>query len=324
MLSTFRTLCAALLIAFGVAVTAQTTASAQGHPPGSFIIRSAQKALDGDPRGVWEFVRWRETPQGHAYWLRQARAMESGGVMESRARRILRGWIRRARAGERSAVPPTFVLSAARRAARSDPSGVISFVTWARTPQGHKYWSAQHRYATNGERIYPLARRTILNWIRKAERGFTPPPPPPPRPVAGGHPPCSFKLNAAQRALDGDPRGVWDFVLWRETPQGHAYWQRQARAMEAGGVMSPRARRILRRWVRVARRGARSPVPPTFVLHEARRALRSNPSGLIRFVTWARTPQGHAYWSCLHRKAKSGTRITPLARRILRNWISKY
>lgn len=156
-----------LALAFGGGAAAQSPES--DHPPGSFVISAAQDALTNDADGVWEFARWRETPQGHGFWKEEAERLEGGGQLSAEARTILTDWLTAAEAGAESPVPPTFILDAAKSAVRSDPEGLITFVTWSETPQGHAFWEAQHQYAQDGETIYPLAERILEHWIELSE-----------------------------------------------------------------------------------------------------------------------------------------------------------
>ncbi len=135
--------------------------------------------------------------------------------------------------------------------------------------------------------------------------------------------PGSFVVAGAELALGGDPEGVMLFVAWRETPQGEEYWAAEYQRMNAGGKMSAEARQIVSGWIAEAGRLEQSPVPETFVLSAARRALLNDPDALLGFVTWSDTPQGHDYWAIQYQAVQEGYQIYPLAQRIIQHWIAQ-
>lgn len=140
-------------------------ATAQSHPPGSFVVSAAEEALAGDIDGVLEFVIWEETEQGAAFWSAEAERVAAGGVLSPKAAEIVGDWLAAAEASVASPVPQTYVSFAGVLALEGDPDALLGFVTWSDTPQGHAYWSAQYDYAVERGAIYPLAQRIIENWM---------------------------------------------------------------------------------------------------------------------------------------------------------------
>lgn len=137
------------------------------------------------------------------------------------------------------------------------------------------------------------------------------------------HPPGSFSLEDARGALSGDAAALSAFVDWSETPQGPDFWTKEIAGVASGGGLSPAATDAISSWITAAEDGARSAPPRTFVRAAAVDILNGDGAKIPQFVTWTETPQGRTFWRAQYDRAKAGAQITPLARRIIENWVAQ-
>lgn len=81
---------------------------------------------------------------------------------------------------------------------------------------------------------------------------FTPTPPKEQPVTQTAAAPRDFHIGSAQRVLAGDADGLFDFVPWSGTPQGHKFWSATYAEMEAGKPLRAEAREIIEGWLRAS------------------------------------------------------------------------
>ncbi|MDQ3816424.1 MAG: DUF4062 domain-containing protein [Acidobacteriota bacterium] len=69
-----------------------------------------------------------------------------------------------------SDVPESFILSSARALLDGKLDNIYEFVTWASTPQGADFWSAESDRIDNGEELSPEAETVIRLWVERASQ----------------------------------------------------------------------------------------------------------------------------------------------------------